>query len=393
MHCEKNILVVDDESRNVRLLKALLVPMGYAVQTALSGAEAMEIVDKACPDLLLLDIMMPEIDGFEVCRRVKENESTRPTPVIMVTALQSKEDHLKAMEAGADDFLSKPVDATELSIRIKSLLRIKAYHEDLQASYSEIAEKNEKLASLHQMKEQLMHMIVHDLSNPLNNITWGLELLSAGRDELPGVFTGLIDGLVCSCRDVNDMVQNILDVYKMEDEKLKPVKKLGSLDGLIREVVSLFELKATERRISMTCEACMQLPTVSLDAVLIKRVLANLLNNAIRHTPTGGEVGVAVAHLPDERAVCVRVWDSGSGLAPEYHEKIFDKFEQVHLRVSAGRSGGHGLGLAFCRMAVEAHGGRIWLESHSDGGGCTFCFTLPLVESVRTTQVSTARMS
>ncbi len=388
MNSEKKILVVDDEQRNVRLLKALLVPMGYAVQTALSGPEAIGIIETLRPDLVLLDIMMPEMDGFAVCRRLKGNESTRTIPVIMVTALHGKEDRLKAMEAGADDFLSKPVDATELSIRVKSLLRIKTYQDDLQASYGEIAEKNERLASLHQMKEQLMHMIVHDLSNPLANITWGLELLAAGRDELPGAFGGLVDGLVCSCRDVNDMVQNILDVYKMDEEKLKPLKKAGSLDGLIAEVVSLFDVKARERKIAIQWEEGSGVPTVPLDAVLIKRVMANLLNNAIRYTPTGEEVTIAVAHMPDQGEVCVRVRDSGKGLEPEYHEKIFDKFEQVHLRMSAGRSGGHGLGLAFCRMAVEAHEGRIWLESHGDGRGCTFCFTLPLVESEASTEAA-----
>ncbi len=388
MHSDKNILVVDDESRNVKLMKALLMPMGYRVQTALSGPEAIAITETLRPDLVLLDIMMPDMDGFEVCRRVKENAATRPIPVIMVTALHRMEDRVKAMEAGADDFLSKPVDATELSIRVKSLLRIKAYQDDLETSYSEIAEKSAELASLHQMKEQLMHMIVHDLNNPLANITWGLELLSTAREELPGAFRGLIDGLVCSCRDVNDMVQNILDVYKMEEGKLAPVKKTGSLEGLIREVVSLFDHKAQERGIFITCEADASVPAVPMDAVLIKRVLANLLNNAIRYTPSGGTVSIALVHLPEEGGLCIRVCDSGRGLAEEYHEKIFDKFEQIHLRVASGRSGGHGLGLAFCRMAVEAHEGRIWLESHGDGRGCTFCFTLPLVESASLSEIS-----
>ena len=142
------ILIIDDEERNIRLLKAMLLSEEYHLTGVLSGKEALESLDEINPDLILLDVMMPEIDGFEVCSLIKQDEKTRAIPVIIVTALNEKEHRIKALKAGADDFLSKPVDRTELMIRVKSLLRIKAYHDKLISSFKEIAIKNSQLQEL-----------------------------------------------------------------------------------------------------------------------------------------------------------------------------------------------------------------------------------------------------
>ena len=170
------LLIVDDEERNIRLLKAMLMAKNYHLLEASRGEEALRIVSATPPDMILLDVMMPQMDGFEVCRRLKGDEKTRKIPVILVTALSEKQHRVKAMEVGADDFLSKPVDLTELTVRVKSLLRIKSYHDELFNSYQEIAAKNEKLEELQKAKEGLTHMIIHDLRNPLTAISTYLQL-------------------------------------------------------------------------------------------------------------------------------------------------------------------------------------------------------------------------
>ena len=180
---QKKILIVDDEEKNIKLIKGILAPERYQVYEAFNGEEALKQVADNDPDLILLDIMMPGMDGFEVCKRLKQDESTKMIPIVMVTALNEKEHSIRAMKVGADDFLTKPVDHTELQVRVKSLLRIKSYHDSLLASNQEISEKNEKLQALEKTKEELTHMIIHDLRTPLMVISANLELLQMNGES------------------------------------------------------------------------------------------------------------------------------------------------------------------------------------------------------------------
>jgi len=180
----KTILIVDDDEKNIKLLKAYLQAEEYRIFQALNGEDALKMVNNFNPDVILLDVMMPGIDGFEVCKRLKTDEKTKMIPVVMVTALREREDRIKALEAGADDFLSKPVNKTELLVRVKSLLRIKSYHDQLLNSYKEIALKNERLKELERIKEGLTHMIIHDLNNPLSAIYGNLEMIKVENQNL-----------------------------------------------------------------------------------------------------------------------------------------------------------------------------------------------------------------
>jgi len=320
------------------------------------------------------------MDGYQVCRKIRENPATEILPVAMVTSLDAAQERIKGLEAGADDFLSKPVDHTELLIRVKSMLRIKSYQDKLLDSYQEIAEQNKKLKKLEKVKEDLMHMIVHDLSSPLTNIAWGLDLLMMGQEELPEKQVKLLEELISSSGDLNAMVANILDVYKCENDRLAPLKEASDPLALIQEVIPLFKPKLEEKELTFSLSNPEAVPSLPLDPMLIKRVMANLLNNAIRHTPRGGEVCLCIRTEPEEDNIRVTVADQGQGLAPEFHVKIFEKFEQLEIQRTSGRQAGYGMGLSFCKIAVEAHKGRIWMESEGAEKGCTFCFTLPLAE-------------
>jgi signal transduction histidine kinase len=331
------------------------------------------------PELILLDVMMHGINGFEVCARLKQSEPTKAIPVIMVTALTEKEHRVKAMESGADDFLSKPVDQTELVVRVKSLLRIKSYRDDLLASYREIADKNAKLEELEKVRDGLAHMIIHDLRNPLTAISTFLQLTLMEKENLKDSQQEKLDRCQFFCQELEAMIQNLLDISKMEERKMELKPEPTDLRRLIQGVMDRFSPAIAEREIFLKSEFPRELPAFALDPSLIKRVIVNLVDNAIRYTPKQGTVALGVDWAPENGGMRLSVKDSGRGLAPEYHQRIFNKFEQVNMKKEGYRAGSSGLGLTFCKMAVEAHGGKIWVESEGEGKGCTFWIQLPVV--------------
>jgi len=374
----KTILIVDDDEKNIKLLKAYLQAKEYKIFQALNGEEALKMVNDFNPDLILLDVMMPGIDGFEVCTRLKTEEKTKMIPVVMVTALKERADRIKALEAGADDFLSKPVDRTALLARVKSLLRVKSYHDELLKSYKEIALKNERLKELERIKEGLTHMIIHDLNNPLSAIYGNLEMIKIENQNLSETELDTIDKCLAYSLGLRQMIQGLLDIHRMEEGILQPVKELTNVTEMLADLMEQFIARAEMDQISLTFSNSGEVPSVRIDPNLIKRVIANLLSNAIRHTPEGGEIEVTTGFLAEKNSIAFSVKDNGNGLAPEYHQRIFDKFEQVELKDSGVKVGTGGLGLAFCKMAVEAHGGEIWVESEGEGKGSIFYFIIPV---------------
>jgi len=374
----QRIMIVDDEEVNIRLLKAMLMGEHYHILGLMSGREALELVPEMMPDLILLDVMMPGIDGFEVCERLKSNGMTKMIPVVMVTALRDREHRIKAMESGADDFLAKPVDKTELLLRMKSLLRIKTYHDELRESYGEIAQKNEKLKELEKVKEGLTHMIIHDLNNPLVAISGTLELLLLEKEVFSPRHKSAMEKCLNYCDDLQHQIQGLLDVHRMEETRIKPARKMTDVSMLVEDLLGQFKTKARLKGISLVYHKNGDIPCVKMDGDLIKRVIANLLNNGVRHSPVGGHMELKAGSDPHKRCLMFDVRDSGRGLAPEYHARIFNKFEQVELKEAGVFTGSSGLGLAFCKLAVEAHDGRIWVESQGEGKGCTFKFVIPI---------------
>jgi signal transduction histidine kinase len=371
------VFIVDDEEVNVKLIKGILASENYNLISALSGSEALSMLTSNRPDLILLDVMMPEMDGFETCRKIKQNKNTKIIPILMVTALSEKEHRLKALNCGADDFLSKPVDKTELKIRVKSLLRIKEYHNELIERYEEIEKKNVQLQELEEFKDGLLHMIVHDLKNPLFAISGNIELLLLDKENFSETQNIAAENCLSSCQNLTEMVQQLLDINKLENKKLQLKKEMTDLVPLIDEILNQLLKRAEEKQISINFVNANGISTIPIDSRLITRVISNLVDNGIRHTPKGGRIEVASELEKRKNNLCVSVRDTGTGLDPAYHHKIFNKFEQVDLRNQGVSIGTAGLGLAFCKLAVEAHGGEIWVESEGEGKGSTFRFTIP----------------
>ena len=374
---ESKVLIVDDEVKNIKLLKGILFSENYRIYEASSGEAAIDLVHSIRPDLILLDVMMPGISGFEVCRQLKQDEKTKTIPIIMVTALREKEDRLKALESGGDDFLSKPVDSTEVVVRVKSLLRIKSYHDEISYNYKEIAAKNEKLLELEKTKDGLMHMIVHDLRTPLGAIFGFIDIMLLNKQGLAKDQIKALEKCIDFCQELKEMIESLLSIYKLEEGKMKLNIEAANMEDMIDETVQQFFVKAAEKQIALSYDRSDRHLIALVDSSLVKRVLANLLNNAIRHTPYGGRIKIFAESDQNNDNLHIKVVDNGDGISPEYHQKIFDKFEQVKLKKSGIAVGASGLGLSFCKLAVEGHDGRIWVESEGEGEGSSFQFTLP----------------
>lgn len=200
------VLIVDDNKENLDLVTYFLKPQNYQLLTAGDGETALELVTRETPDIILLDIMLPKMSGFEVCEKIKKNPATRFIPIVMITALKELKDKIRALEAGADDFISKPFENVELLTRVKSLLRVKKYHDELE-------ESNRALQRMDQFKEELAHLIVHDMKNPIFVIQGNLQMMGMGlNDNISPAIKKYVDRIDRSTKGLLRMVSNLIDL-------------------------------------------------------------------------------------------------------------------------------------------------------------------------------------
>lgn len=355
------VLVVDDIAANRLLLRELLEPGGHEVIEADNGIAALELAVAQPPDVVLLDVQMPGLDGFEVCRRLKANEATAAIPVVLVTVLDARADRITGIRAGASDFLTKPVDRTELVLRVGNA--IAAY-----SLYRTAHDQFRRLQELEAMRDMLVHSVVHDLRSPLAGVMVGLELAQMRVSASDAALREVLGAALQSTHRMADMVSDMLDLSRLEENAFP----------LERERIDLHELITTAARLVPNGEERVvhggrtaAAPAYG-DHKLVLRVIANLLDNALKFTPADGRV--CVTATSDGRSARVSVSDTGPGIPPDARSVIFEKFGQVRGVRQPQRSSG--LGLAFCKLAVQAHGGEIGVESDGTSGS-EFWFSLP----------------
>lgn len=345
----QNILIVDDTPANVLLLVRMLAERGYKTRPVSSGKLALEAARTELPDLILLDIGMPEMNGYEVCEQLKADAALRDIPVIFVSALNETIDKVKAFRVGGVDYVTKPFQFEEVYARIQTHLQLRR---------------------LEKLRDDLTHMVIHDLRNPLSVIFVFLDTLEYQEAKhLSADARKMVTFARRSAEDLRNMISSILDVSKMEAGEMKLQREPCDLGAIISAALAAMQPLPGSRTI--TLDAPESAPAVAADVGLIRRVLQNLLSNALKYTPDGGNVRIVVTPSPSE--VRVAVIDTGPGIDPGHHQRIFEKFGQVE---DHNNRVGTGLGLTFCKLAVEAHGGRIGVESEV-GKGSTFWFTLP----------------
>jgi signal transduction histidine kinase len=370
------ILVADDVEANVELLVDQLETLGFHTVVARDGPSALASCLERRPDLVILDVSMPAGDlgvadrgaGFEVCRRLKRDARTARIPVIFVTALGDTADRVKAIEAGGDDFLTKPHHRLVLNARVRALLKLKGATDALE-------EGLKRLRELQKVRDDLMKMIVHDLKTPLTSVLATLEM---ARDGDFGALTPpqarALSDAEGKAEDLLALIEDLLEVARIEEQTITLQPEPIAPAALLAEIVYDWGLRFKQEGATATVDVADDAPVFRADKVLLKRVLSNLVQNALTHT--AGPVHLALAARADANGILFTVADDGPGIPSEYQEIIFRKFERVRA-ANAPRVRSSGLGLTFCRLAVESHGGRIWVKS-VEGEGSTFYVQLPL---------------
>ena len=369
------ILVADDIPANVELLLDQLNSLGYDTITAVDGPSAIAAAFEQHPDLCILDVAMPAGDlgvddrstGFEVCRRIKRDPRTSRIPVIFVTALNDTSDRVRGIEAGGDDFLTKPHNRLVLGARVRSLLKLKAATDALEDSLR-------KLRELEKVRDDLMKMIVHDLKTPLTSVLATLEMLADGDfGDVSIRQKAAIADAETKAEDLLALIEDILEVARIEEAhislSLAPIAPGALLAELVHEWGHRFQQEHTRASVHVSDDA----PVFSGDKNLIKRVFSNLIQNAVTHSSHAVQLELSARKAG--HGVLFTVTDNGPGIPPEYHEVIFRKFGQVEMPRTP-RTRRSGLGLTFCKLVVERHGGRIWVKS-AEGKGSSFYIELP----------------
>ena len=368
-----DVLVVDDDPRNRRLLEEYLVGAGYDVRLAHDGLSALEMAAERPPDLVLLDVMMPDLSGLEVCRRLKADPRTRLTQVVLVTALDGTPHKVEGLDTGADDYVAKPVRREEFMAKVRSLLRARRLLAELEEARATVAARNAKLEELEALKETLTQTLVHDLKNPLAAVLGNLELMERKVDE---PVLHLVRRSKAAAWRMHQMILNLLDVGQLEEGKLQLRIEAVDSGSLAMKACVEMEGAAVQRGVKFVIEAEERVAQIRGDVAVLRRVFDNLLSNAIEHSPKGGLVRVSVT--PCDEGIEIAVSDQGTGVPAEYRERIFEKFQRLEHR-KAVPGANRGLGLTFCRLAVEAHGGTIWVDE-APGGGALFRTLLPAAE-------------
>jgi two-component system sensor histidine kinase/response regulator len=361
-----NILIVDDTPANLEVLGGMLKERGYKVRQATSGEMALRTAANNPPDLLLLDIMMPGMDGYETCRQWKADARLQDIPVIFISALAETMDKVKAFGVGGVDFVTKPFQFEEVEARVAAHLALRRQQRLLQASY-------EELRRLEELRDNLVHMIIHDMRTPLTSIYGFLQTVELLEGEsLTADAHEFIGRALSSTENLIEMVSSLLDVSKMEAGQLTLALEDCRLHDIITDVLHKAEGLRENRELRM--ETADEPVVITADPTLLARVVQNLLGNALKFTPDGGRIIVGVQ--PGTERVRVTVHDTGPGIPEEFREKIFEKFGQVEARQQRQKHS-TGLGLTFCKLAVVAHGGTIGVDSEL-GAGSTFWFELPV---------------
>lgn len=361
------ILIVDDVVSNVLLLKILLSNEKYQVVTANCGNMCIEQAKNEKPDLILLDVMMPDISGFDAAQILKKTPETAHIPIIFLTALNNPSDLVHGFQVGASDFLTKPFNKEELVVRVFHQIK-------LVAAQRIIEKQNAELRATISNRDKMYSVIAHDLRSPMASIRMVLNLVAASTTpELVGQeLCDLLDKANKESEDVHDLLDNLLKWTKSQTGRLNVVMQDLDLNDIIPGVVDIFEMIAQTKNIKLNYQGSDQPVVVTADNDMLKTVVRNFMSNAIKFSPEGESVEILLNTDGDHAKVSVR--DHGVGIAPERLDSIFKKGDTTY---GTGGEEGSGLGLQLCLDFARKIGGDCMVES-TLGEGSTFSVLVPL---------------
>ena len=354
------ILIVDDTPKNLQLLSNILHDKGYNICIATSGSRALETINTEAPDLILLDIQMPLMDGFETFKALKLNPKAKNIPVIFLTAVVDPEKILQGFELGAVDYITKPFSIPELTARV--------------AAHVEIKLSREKLIELNATKEKLFSIISHDLRSSLGSVLSLSDLLLENMEQYPlPKIRQFVNNIYQGSKNTFELLENLLDWSRLQTERLTQKKGKHNLKTTIDNIYLLYGEIAKKKQIALHNNIEPDV-LIYCDLDMTKTVLRNLISNAIKFTNADGIV--SVNFIENNTNIEIQITDSGVGITAENLPNLFS-IEKNISTLGTNNEKGTGLGLMLCKELIEKQGGKIWVESEF-GKGSTFKFTLPL---------------
>jgi signal transduction histidine kinase len=373
---------VDDEPRNIETIEPFLTAEGWQVVTAEDGETALAAVAAQSPDVILLDVVMPPPDGYEVCQRLKDDPATAFVPIVIITGRTGVQERIRGAAAGADEFLTKPFDHVELVTRVKALLRGKRLHDQLQAHNAElerrVAQRTvelqralDALRSLDQLKSEFIAIVSHELRTPTLHVKGYIDLLADGA--LGQLSRGQGEGLGVAQDAVARLEQVVADVIEFSSlHERELVLEPLFMPDVCRNVVNGYTRPPARQEVQIALRLQPDLPRVMADRMALARILRHLLDNAVKFGPPDQQVEIAGERNGTRVRVTVR--DQGPGLTPEQLSRVFEPLYQVDGS-NTRPAGGLGLGLALVKRLLEAHGTQVQVSS-AVGQGSTFAFEL-----------------
>jgi two-component system sensor histidine kinase/response regulator len=360
---EQSILIVDDVPKNIQLLGSILKEESYELEFATSGKEALEWLDSKQFDLVLLDIMMPEMDGFEVCRRIKENPSTREVSVIFLTAKADFQSIIQGFEAGAVDYITKPYNRKELLIRVKTHLTMQRQRKQLELGTA--------------FEKKIFSIIGHDLRSPMGNIRTYIDAFLLANPNLDENMVTLLKDIYLLSDNAFNLLENLLNWAKSQSGGIicRPITENISL--LTEKVLTLFSLQAENKNIILNFKGLNNI-TGFFDPELISVVIRNLISNAIKFTPRGGSINISTYYkvTNDLKRLVLEISDTGTGMSPEIIDNLLNK--NIHFTTyGTDNEKGSGLGFQLCKEFVALNSGHISINS-TPGAGSSFYVSLPV---------------
>ncbi len=370
------ILIVDDMPMNLRMLESILTKAGYKITSAESAAEAFEIMEHILPDLILSDVVMPEMDGFELCSRLKDSEATREIPLIFLTAKTGTGEIVKGFRSGGVDYLTKPFNATELLARVQT-------HLELKRSKMELKEKSEKLKEMDRAKSRFFANISHEFRTPLTLIMGPLEQLLSEAPEKAAKDNVRL--MLRNSQRLLNLINQLLELAKFESGKIQLRASPQNIVPFVKSIVMCFESLVVQNKVNLVFLKTEDHMTVYFDPEKLEKIVSNLLSNAFKYTPAHGEITVSLKSFPPgdrfpSGGVEISVRDTGSGIPPDRLPHIFDRFFTEEGRARQ-RQKGVGIGLALAKELAEIHHGEIDVRNHpaeDADPGTEFTVRLPM---------------
>lgn len=363
------ILIVDDQLNNLKVISELL-SNNYKVYTSTSGINAFQILEKVKIDIILLDIIMPDMDGFDVCQRLKKNTSTCDIPIIFLTAKNSTEDIIKGLTLGAVDYIKKPFHSKEVKVRIETHLQLKKTKEELKLA-------NSHLKELNAIKDKFISIISHDLKNPIGAVSNLSKILISDLDSIDKEKMLKMLGLINqSSENTFKLLDNLLTWSRAQTGKIKINRTKIHLNDLLQYAIDFCQSLAVNKDIKIINDSNLSLE-IWADMDMINTVLRNLITNAIKFTNRNGFVRIQSKN--HNNAITISVVDTGVGMSQDTLNDLFQT-EKKTSTTGTEKEEGTGLGLLISKEFIGKHGGEIWAESQ-EGVGSKFHFTLPINQS------------